>query len=271
MKLTCRWARNEISVVFLLAGIVSAGSAQGEGADSTLTARCSLTLRTGTDTAWVFIDSAPAGRTPLTVDTLRAGRHLVRLVQADVRSWLTGSIDDTLLLAPGESRTFQYTFERRVTVVTDPSGALVYVGDSVAGTTPLVLVSGAAPLPSSVTLERRGYERKTILLPTGNSEVARAELRKIWQSEPSESPLMTESGSSDRTGYKLYVAGGVTIVAGIATAYFKIKADEKNALFQFTGDRAFQIETHRLDTSAALALAATQMGFALFTYFLFAD
>jgi hypothetical protein len=219
----------------------------------------------------VFIDSFRAGRTPLTVDSLRGGRHALRLVQSDLSSWLTGSIDDTISLVPGEQRTLRYTFDRRVMVITDPSGAIVSIGDSIAGTTPLVLLSRSADLPSSVTVERKGYEKTSILLPTGESGIARAALQKIWQSEPSEGPLMAESGRSERTGLRLYVAGGVTIVAGVAAAYWKIKADGRNAIYQDTGDPAFQRETRRLDTSSALALLVTQVGFAFFTYFLLSD
>jgi hypothetical protein len=266
-----RGLRTGSSVIVVMMGIALMASARGGPADSTTPAPCSLTLRTGADTAWVFVDSVRAGRTPLTLDSLRTGKHALRLIQSDLSSWLTGSINDTIVLAPGEQRTLRYTFDRRVMVVTDPSGAVVYMGDSVAGTTPLVLASRTAELPSSVTVERKGYERTVILLPAGTSGVARAALKKIWQSEPSETPLMAESGSSERTGLRLYVAGGVTIAAGIATAYFKIKADEKNALFQNTGDPSFQRETHRLDTSAALSLLATQVGFAFFTYFLLSD
>jgi hypothetical protein len=219
----------------------------------------------------VFIDSFRAGKTPLTLDSLSGGTHTLRLVQSDLSSWLTGSISDTIFMAQGEQRTLRYAFDRRVMVITDPSGALVTVGDSVAGTTPLVLVSGSTGLPLSVTVERMGYEKTAILLPTGKTGIARATLQKIWQSEPFESPLMIESGSSERTGLRLYVAGGATIVAGVAAAYLKIKADGKNALYQDTGDPALQRETHRLDTSAALALLVTQVGFAFFTYFLLSD
>ncbi len=247
------------------------GLARGGPRDSAATAFCRLTLRTGNDTAWVFIDSLRAGRTPLTVDSLREGRHTLRLVQSDLGSWLTGSINDTLFLAQGEERTLRYAFDRRVMVITDPSGALVTVGDSVAGTTPLVLVSRSTDLPPSITVERKGYEKTAILLPAGNSGVAAAVLHKIWQSEPLESPLMLESGSSERRGLRLYIAGGATVAAGVAAAYFKIKADGKNALYQDTGDPALQRDTHRLDISAALALLATQVAFAFFTYFLLSD
>lgn len=261
-------------ILSLAACIAVTRPAECAPADSTAPALSSLTLQTGTDTAWVFIDSFRAGRTPLTVDSLRGGRHAVRLVHSDLSSWLTGSIDDTVLLAPGEHRTLRYAFERRVMIVTDPSGAIVSMGDSIAGTTPLVLVSrstGAGGLPSSVTVERKGYEKTVIVLPGGESGIARAALQKIWQSEPFESPLMIESGSADRTGPRLYIAGGVTVAAGVAAAYLKIKADGKNALFRDTGDPALQRATHRLDTSAAFALLATQIGFACFTYFLLSD
>jgi hypothetical protein len=266
-----RALHNDGGILALLLCVVFTCPARSGLPDSTASALCSLTLWTGTDTAWVFIDSVRAGRTPLTVDSLRGGRHALRLVQSDLSSWLTGSITDTLFLAPGEQRTLRYAFDRRIIVVTDPSGALVTMGDSIAGTTPLLLVSRSMELPSSVTVERKGYEKTALLLPTGKSGIARAALQKIWQSEPSENPLMIESGSSERTGLRLYVAGGATIVAGVAAAYFKINADGKNALYQDTGDPAFQRETHRLDTSAALALLATQVGFAFFTYFLLSD
>jgi hypothetical protein len=219
----------------------------------------------------VFIDSVRAGTTPLTVDSIREGQHILRLVQTDLGSWLTGSIADTITLAPGEQKTLRYTFERRVMVVTDPSGAIVYLGDSAAGTTPLVLSSRTNGLPAEVTVERKGYEKTVIPIPSGESGIARAILQKIWQSEPVESALMAESGRSERTGLRLYVAGGITVAAGIATAYLKIRADGRFALYQQTGDPSFQRQTRDLDTSAALTLLATEAGFAFFTYFLLAD
>ena len=240
-------------------------------ADASVPARCSLTIRTGADTATVYLDSVRAGRTPFTIDSVRGGSHVLRLVQEDSTSWLTGSITDTVSIAPGESRTLRYAFERRVMVVTDPSGALVYIGDSAAGITPLMLTSLTRPLPADVSVVRTGYESTIVPLPGSGSGVARAVLHKMWQSEPSENPFMNESGSSERTGLRLYMAGGLTVAAGAAAAYFKIKADGRNAIYQETGDPTLRDETRRLDVSAAIALVATQIGFAFFTYYLLSD
>ena len=246
----------------------NAGTAPGDSAGTGLG---SITIRTGADTAIVFIDSVRAGRTPLTVDSLRGGKHILRLFQSDLRSWLTGRINDTVSLSPGEKRTLTYAFERRVMVITDPSGAIVYMGDSEAGTTPCVLTSDAGELPSSVTLVRKGYAKTMLSLPKGDPGIARAELQKIWQSDQSESPLMTESGSSEHTGLRLYAAGGVAVAAGIAAAYFKIRADGQNALFQQSGDPSFQREMTRLDRSAAISLFITEVGFGFFSYYLLSD
>ena len=255
----------------LIAAALSAAHAGTAPPDSAGPGPGSITIRTGTDTAIVFIDSLRAGTTPLTVDSLRAGKHLLRLFQRDLSSWLTGRINDTVDVSPGEKRTLTYEFERRVMVITDPSGAVVYMGDSEAGTTPCVLSSGRDGLPPNVTLVRKGYEKTIVSLPKGDPGIARVELQKLWQSEQPDSPLMTESGNEEHTGLRLYAAGGVAVAAGIAAAYFKIKADGQNALFQQSGDPSFQRKTNRLDTSAAISLLVTEVGFGFFSYYLLSN
>ncbi|HXX62500.1 MAG TPA: hypothetical protein VEO56_01780, partial [Bacteroidota bacterium] len=59
--------------------------------------------------------------------------------------------------------------------------------------------------------------------------------------------------------------------SGITAAYFKIKADTRNSLYQASGDPVLQNETRRFDNASAWALVATEIGFGFFTYFLLAD
>ncbi len=71
------------------AGDTTAGPGRAPAADSAGgQAGVSLTIATGPDTALVFIDSVQRGTTPLTVDSLAAGNHIIRLVHADVPSWV---------------------------------------------------------------------------------------------------------------------------------------------------------------------------------------
>jgi hypothetical protein len=252
-------------------GDTTAGSGRAPVADSAGgQAGVSLTIATGPDTALVFIDSVQRGTTPLTVDSLAAGNHIIRLVHADVPSWLTGTILDTVHCGPGERRTLRYSFERRVLIITDPSGALVFAGDSSLGTTPMVFALPPGGIPGGLSASKQGYERMVIPLPPGQGGITRAVLKKLWQSDPPEGALVRES-NGDRSSIRLYVAGGITVVAGIAAAYFKIKADNRNAAYQANGSPALRDETRRLDTAAGISLIATQIGFGFLTYFLLAD
>jgi hypothetical protein len=220
------------------------------------------------DTALVTIDSAFSGGTPLTV-SVPAGRHILRLVHSDVASWLTGSITDTLILSPGGEKKLHYQFERRFLVVTTPDGASVTVGDSLFGTTPLVMrLPAGAGLPT-LLLRKKGYASASLTAPPGAGQIAHAVLARAWQAEQEESPL--QSDIPVHTPWRYYIAGGATLLSGAATAYLKIRADEQNDLFLRTGDPARWNETRRYDTAAAITLVATEIGFAFLTYFLLSD
>lgn len=255
----------------VLALFCSLGVSWGAAVDSASgSMAASLAITSGADSALVFVDSVRRGMTPLTIDSLPPGNHVLRLVHADAASWLTGTIVDTVRLGAGERRALRYSFERRVLIITDPSGALVFAGDSSLGTTPMVFSFPAEGVPGGLSAAKQGYERAVLPLPPGQGGITRAVLKKFWQSEPPEGALVKES-NGDRSSLRLYVAGGITLVSGMAAAYFKIKADNRNAAFQVSGNPALRDETRRLDTAAALSLVATQIGFGFLTYFLLAD
>ncbi len=69
----------------------------------------------------------------------------------------------------------------------------------------------------------------------------------------------------------LVTGGGIAVVSGIATAYFKIQADARYDKFLATGDRELLQETHRYDTIAAVTLALSQIGLAIVAYCLLSD
>ena len=254
-----------ITFLFLLCIALARGGAPAQTAD---TSRARLTIETGVDTALAVIDSASAGRTPLTL-SLAPGRHILRLVHADVTSWLTGSITDTLSVNRGEERTLRYRFERRFLVITTPDGASVTMGDSVVGTTPLVMRLPAGADYPTLLLRKKGYAPASVTAPAGEGGIARAILLPAWQAEPEESPLQSDSPAHNPLRY--YVAGGVTLLSGAATAHLKIRADEMNDLYLQTGDPARWSETRRYDAAAAITLVATEIGFAFLTYFLLSD
>jgi hypothetical protein len=234
-------------------------------ADST---HASLVIETGADTALVFIDSMRAGFTPLSATTT-PGRHILRLVHIDVSSWLTGTMSDTLVLAPGEDRRLHYEFERRFMIVTSPAGAQVRVGDSLAGTTPLLVLFPPGGVLPRLALQKTGYETVPVTIPPGQGGIVRATLTGLWQAEAMETPFLNDSPA--RNPLRFYIAGGATLLSGISAAYFKIRADEQHEMFLQTADPARRDDTRRLDSVAAISLVLTQVGFAFLTYFLLSD
>jgi hypothetical protein len=197
------------------------------------------------------------------------GKHLLRLVHADLTSWLTGSIVDTVLLSGGGERKLRYEFERRFMIITIPAGASVTIGDSVAGTTPLLMRVPAGTVLPPLLVSKKGYTAMPLVAPPGQGGIARAILTPAWQAEQAESPLQSDSPA--RSPLRYYITGGATLLSGAAAAYLKIKADGQNELFLRTGDPDRWNDTRRYDTAAAIALVATEIGFAFLTYFLLSD
>src|SRR5512135_1015262 len=111
-----------VAAVLLLDG-PSARAAGGAPTDTIPRARPSITFRTDPDSALVFLDGIRLGPSPVTLDSLQPGPHILRLAHPDFTNWLTDNITDTINIASGETRVFRYTFRTRFSIVSLPSGA----------------------------------------------------------------------------------------------------------------------------------------------------
>ena len=118
-------------------------------------------------------------------------------------------------------------------------------------------------------LRKQGYEPSTIRI-SGNNIVS-IPLRKLWSKEGVDESYLKELDGGDNKPIGLYIAGAATVVSGVAAAYFKVKADGKYQQYFDTGNNTLLSQTNDLDTAAGIAIAATQVGLGLFTYFLFSQ
>lgn len=234
----------------------------GGDADS---AGVSVTIQCNIEGTRVYLDSDSVGTTPLTLSAVAPGKHVVKLVPPDVENWLSEPLVDTMEVSGSTPVVAKFSFEQKYLVLSTPSQANVFAGDSLMGTTPLV-VKTSAP---SLTLRLPGFEEVT--LPTANAKrgILSADLKKIWQSTTEESIFKDseEKGSSLR----LYLTGATTILAGATSAYFKVKADNTYSQYVRTGDPNQLAEVNRLDTAAGIALAVTQISLGIFTYFILSE
>ena len=239
--------------------------------DSAGTGRtCSVTVAAGTDSAIVEIDSKYRGIAPCSWDSLLPGPHVVRALHRDVGNWFLQPASDTIVLGPGERTVLRFRLNRWFTITSTPTGAEVYLGDSLAGTTPLLMTSDPRAIRGPIRIQLPGYDTASVTLSGDRESVYRYSLRREWLAHPAENerPFLNPSGAQPPPSSLIYLSGGGTILLGSVAAYFKIKADDRHSAYLLTGDPALAAQTHRLDNDAALFLAVTEIGFAFLTYFL---
>lgn len=249
-------------------------TAHGEGAltkadSSAKTAPAIFILSSSPDSAWVYLGSKLAGRTPCTVMIDSPSVQYLRLLHPDRENWLTGSITDTLRCASGDTVVRRYTLDRWTIVTSSPSGADVFQGDSLLGTTPLVLPSGRVPQDALLHLRKRGYDPAIAHMGEGRRGILSVPLMASHDpgAEPDQSLLPQTAPSSLR----LYLSGGGAVIAGAAAAYFKVKADNRNGDYLATGNPVLASERDRFDRASGVFLAAAEVSIALFMAFLLSE
>jgi hypothetical protein len=231
-----------------------------------------LEILTDIDSALVYLDTLYAGRTPLVLDSLPAGTYLTRIIPPHEQSWLEHAITDTLVLSSGQRLSRRYELREYLAVRSDPPGAQVFLGDSLAGETPLLLRIALLHPDGRLMLRKDGYEPFTLATDGIKGSIVQSTLKAGWQHPPlEESPFLTaKSGWSPRR-MSLYLSGGAAVLAGIASAYFKISADDRQDAYLMSGNPALLSERQRLDRWAGVTFAITQVGLAIFSYLLISE
>jgi hypothetical protein len=198
------------TVLSTLLVLLAVRPAAGEIIDSLEThSLAHLGISADVDSSIVYLDGVFVGRTPLKLDSVAAGPHVLLVFAPKEASWFGKPDSAHFLLDPGMN--MDLTFQVR---------------------TPLQFKPSLVPVVS---------------------------------------PLLQDSDGSNGRSLAIWASGGVTVVAGIAAAYYKIAADERNDSYLLTGNRALRDERRRLDTLSGIAFAAMQLGFAVFSYLLLSE
>jgi hypothetical protein len=169
----------------------------------------------------------------------------------------------------------------RLIIDADVDSSTVFIDGRTAGTTPLTLDSVASGPHTLLVMNHNPSswfaktDSLTIRLDSGATRHLRfsviSPLPFAPAASPGASPLLGELTSQKGRTIGLFASGGLAIAGGITAAYFKISADDRNDAYIKTGNPAFLDERRRLDTAAGIALAATQIGFAVFSYLLLTE
>jgi hypothetical protein len=241
-----------------------------DSSSSIRTAR--LEVRADRDSARVFLDSLYAGRTPLILDSVAAGKHILRIVSPHPEEWNACTVSDTVTLFSGRENVFTYTLLSFVSLTSVPSGASLFINDSLAGVTPILLKPRNVRPGSNLTLKMAGFEPAGIGPELFTGTALQIALKAGWQQRTDEeTPFLTVGTGWNPRRVGLYASGGVAVLAGVAAAYFKIAADDKQSAYLETGDPALLRDRRHLDTWAGISLAAAQAGLAVLSYLLITE
>ncbi|HET6271734.1 MAG TPA: PEGA domain-containing protein [Bacteroidota bacterium] len=259
-----------VTTFFLLILFVPVTNGQPTDTVSALDAPSSVTFVTDIDSARVVVDGSLVGFTPVKVDTLPPGLHEVRIHHPDMESWLTESITDSINIAIGKERVLRYAFVPRYLIQSAPDGADILMGDSLAGITPSVIRISSPREERPIRLRKEGYELATISLAQVTRGVIAVDLSRTWHSGNHRESIFREDETNGKN-LRLYITGAATVLSGVASAYFKVQADNRYDDYLRSGNPALRSETSRLDAASGVALAITQLGLGLFTYFLLSE
>ena len=130
--------------------------------------RALLTIRAADSSLPVYLDSVLVGRTPVDSLPIATGSMILRVLSSREKAWTGPVLVETLMVRSGDHvlRDIAAAGIRRIT--TEPFGASVFAGDSLLGSTPLLLSPDFDG--SMLRVSREGYEAAALPL-TGDLHV----------------------------------------------------------------------------------------------------
>lgn len=164
------------------------------------------------------------------------------------------SYDSTKIIRPdNDSLKSEFYFRTdEVLLNSSPQDVYVFYKDSLIGNTPM-FVEGKF---ERLTLQKSGYDKLNI----SSSDITPIKTFTLKFNEQ-----IREESFFERDIFKVLTAG--IVVFGGATAYFKIKADNKFEEFEFSGNGKLLDETRKYDLISGITFTALQINFGLLLYY----
>jgi len=209
-----------------------------------------ITIISDIENVDIFIDDSLAGTGKNINVILSKGRHKIVALDNSNR-WDAKTFIDSLNITSCNDISLQYNFNDKVLLNTEPQDVYVFSNDSLIGYTPLLI-----PMElKNLRLVKNGFESKKINY--SDFEI----------NDPVKLNFIGEYDDGiffDKTLFKVLL--GTMVALGTATAYLKLKADNKFAEYKITGDPALLEQTNRLDTISAVTFVALQINFGYIIY-----
>ncbi len=239
---------------------------QARSADDSLKAISIVTTPAGAD---VYVDSTFVGKSPLRNIPVAKGRHILKAYYPSVFSWNPLVAVDSVEVFQGVNPEKQVVMGTLLRVQTDPPGGTVLLGGAIAGTTPLYLQSPEL-LRDYLQISKLGYDTLVVPMSDENSGYIKARLRPRAGFPHGAAPGLTQ-GPPTPDHWLTYASGATMIGSGVLSAYLKDRANKEFDRYMSTKDPGSLSATRRLDKGAAVALAVSQISFAILAYILISE
>jgi hypothetical protein len=222
-----------------------------------------LTVSSNVIGASVYLDSVEIGTTPLQGFLIGEGEHTVCVSEVGF-SWNPRLECRTIVAEAGEEVDLVIQLPRQISVQSDPFGASVILRDSVIGFTPLVFSTTAKE--GSLTLVKQGFEHLHLVFDSSTALLV-GNLRNERGVGKVPGSLYLETDDAKSTSWVI-LAGSSAVLAGAASAYFKIQADNLHREYLGNRDAATLARVRNLDTVSAIALGLSQASVGALVYLL---
>ncbi len=234
---------NKINIVLLLL-VYSVSFAQDDSC------KAPVTINTDINNYHIYLNGAKLDSTKNL--QLRSGTYIFKLVESD-GIWNSKEITDTITIQNCNPLNLSYNFSGdNYFLQTDPPDAQVIENDSIIGYTPLLLSAGF----NNLLLSKKDYAEKFI----SSNELKNPKVIKL-------DFIGNGENKSFYGSPKFLILVGTAVALGAATAYYKLKADNKFDEYQITGNPELLDETDRYDLISGITFTAMQIDFGALIYF----
>ena len=214
-----------------------------------------LKVNTDLDRAGIFINGKYSGAGKAEIK-LKKGIYIIKASEPS-NVWNARVITDTVNISCCNSTKIIYmSFAYFRYLDTAPQNASVFIEDSLIGYTPLFISSRA----DHMELRKNGYLEKKLDMKS-SLNYRKIDLKFIG---------VPQSKSFFRTEIFKYLLGGIVVLGG-ATAYFKLKADNRFSEYQATGLQYKLDETRKYDLISGIAMGALEINFGILIYYFLSD
>jgi len=203
----------------------------------------------------IFINDSLAGSGKIFNTEIEPGIYSINAIESSSR-WNAKSFTDTININDCSEIKLSFFFRDEILLNTDPQNASVFKEDSLIGFTPLHISSDFEKLLLS----------KTDYL---NREITPADLLPDKKIKLDFTGGVKKESFYESTLFK--ILAGTAVALGVATAYFKLEADNRFDEYKITGDPDLLDQTDRFDLISAVTFVALQIDFGMIIYFFLSD